>query len=109
MGVAGKVVGFGLGAFVLGVLGCAAREFIAEYDKNVDDYNRLVDDCDRLNRFIREHDFYERPPENRHAAGRNVPLEKVDEFMSDSGQSVKVFADSSSGFKVYEFGKRKDA
>lgn len=105
MGIAGKVVGFGLGAFALGVLGYAVKEAIGEYDKNVEDYNKLVDDCNVLSQFIEDHDFYEK----RQGARRNAPLEKVEEFVNDSGQNVKVFEDANSGFKVYEFGKKKGA
>lgn len=63
------------------------------------EYDECVDENDRMRDFIQKHDFYEKS-----ASKTEQPSFKKE---SCGSENCTVYTDERSGFKVYEYGKRK--
>ena len=81
----------------LGLIAYVVNYMRKEYDKNVDDYNKLVDKCNEMSDFINDCDFYRYHDSEASDSNRRYIKETYD--MPD-GSKQTVTRDVASGFSI---------
>ncbi len=88
--------GVGLAAYVI-------NQMRKEYDKNVEDYNNLLDKCNEMSDFIQECDFYKYQDEKDSDENSRYHTETS---VNQDGSEQVVIRDAATGFSLI---KTKDA